>query len=256
MPRGLSCSCTIFCRSTANSGVEVGLWGQPVAARIATISQGETLLISTNITHQPCKLVVTISWCPSAASWLISPAFHERRPQNARTTGTDDGHRPAPAFRVPRPGHGDFENLAGGAVRRRASGRERFLLRCRSSAPDFAGRFREDRGRDEEGDQSEPSVRKNGSFARRSTRPRKERAPGRAGRSRSTEQIQDRHHRKHSARRENLALSQRRFHRSLRRAACDADGKCRRVQAHHRGECVLQRRRKESAAPTYLRNSI
>src|SRR6202035_916424 len=120
MPRGLSCSCTIFCRSTANSGVEVGLWWQPVAAKTATISHGETLLISTNITHQPCKLVVTISWCPSAASWLISPAFHERRPQNARTTRADDGYRTSPPFGVARAGHGHFENLAGGAVRRRA----------------------------------------------------------------------------------------------------------------------------------------
>src|SRR5438445_11767184 len=43
-----------------------------------TNSNCETRLISTNITHEPCKRVVTISWCPSASSWLISPALHER----------------------------------------------------------------------------------------------------------------------------------------------------------------------------------
>src|ERR1700736_1402364 len=165
MLRGLSCSCTIFCRSAANSDVEATLWWQPVAARAAAISHGETLLISTNITHQPRKPVVTISWCPSCASRLISPAFHERRPQNFAATRADDRYRTSSPLRVARPGYGHFENLAGSAVCGRTSGRERFLLRCRSSAPDFAGRFREDRGRDEEGDQSEPSFRKNGSFA-------------------------------------------------------------------------------------------
>ena len=70
------------------------------------------------------------------------------------------------------------------------------------------------------------------------------------------QQIQARHHRKHSARRENLALSQRRLHRSLRRPARHAHGKHRRVQAHERGKRVLQGRRKESAAAARLRHGV
>ena len=70
------------------------------------------------------------------------------------------------------------------------------------------------------------------------------------------EQIQTRHHRKHSAGREDFALSQRRFHRSLRRAARDAHGKHRRVQADHRCQRVLQGRRKESATPARLRHRV
>ena len=77
---------------------------------------------------------------------------------------------------VARPCDGDLEDLAGSAVRRRAAGRERVLLRCRSSAPHLARRFRENRGRDEEGDQSEPSVRAHGSFARRGVGARQRRA--------------------------------------------------------------------------------
>src|SRR6266446_8378976 len=154
-----------------------------------TNSNCETRLISTNITHEPCKPVVTISWCPSESSWLISPAFHERRSQNIRTTRADDGYRTAPAFRVARARHGYFENLAGSAVRCRSAGRERFLLRCRSSAPHFAGRFRKDRGGDEKGDQSEPSVRKDGGLARRRPGDGEKRTARRAERSASAEQI-------------------------------------------------------------------
>ena len=47
--------------------------------------------------------------------------------------------------------------------------------------------------------------------------------------------------------RKNFALSQRRVHRSLRRAARDAHGKHRRIQADQRCQRVLQGRRKESA---------
>ena len=50
-----------------------------------------------------------------------------------------------------------------------------------------------------------------------------------SGRTSRAEQIQARHHRKHSAGRKNFALSQRRFHRSLRWAARYAHGKHRRV---------------------------
>src|SRR6266404_1272852 len=108
----------------------------------------------------------TNSSCSSSSSWLFSSAFHERRPQNPGSTCPDDRRRTAPAFGLARPGYGDFENLAGSAVRRRPASRKRFLLRCRSSAPNFAGGFRKDRGRDEKGNQSESSVRENGSFAR------------------------------------------------------------------------------------------
>ena len=90
---------------------------------------------------------------------------------------------------------------------------------------------------------------------KRSSSERKGRLAG-AERARSAEQIQDRHHREHSARRKDLALSQRRFHRSLRRAARHAHRKHRRVQAHQRRQRLLQRRRKESAAPAYLRHRV
>ena len=85
---------------------------------------------------------------------------------------------------------------------------------------------------------------------------RQERPACRAGRTSRAQQIQTRHHRKHSGRRKNFALSQRRFHRSLRRPARDAHGKHRRVQAHQRRQRVLQGRRKKSAASTRLRHGV
>src|SRR5438552_1138499 len=121
------------------------------------------------------------SSCPSCSSWLIAPVY-AGRPQNAGATRANDGHRASPAFGFACSGHGHFENLAGSAVRRRAAGRERLLLRCRSSPPDFAGGFREDRSRDEKRDQSESSVRKDGRLARRSARARKKRTARRAER--------------------------------------------------------------------------
>src|SRR5437899_731789 len=51
-------------------------------------------------------------------------------------------------------------------------------------------------------------------------------------------------------------LSHRRLHRSLRRAACQAHRKHRRVQAHQRRKRLLQRRRKESTAPAHLWHSV
>src|ERR1700737_3462787 len=238
MPRGLSCSSTIFCRSAANSGLEVTFWWQPLVTRSATTRDCETRLII-NITQQTGVSAATNYSCPSCFSWLISPALHERAfvipspstslrinsveewsewderhgrlrcegsservgrrtssisyyfcergPQNTGNARADDGHRTAPPFRVARPCDGNFEDLAGSAVRRRAAGRERFLLRCRSSAPDLAGRFRENRGGNEEGDQSESFVRAHGSFEKRSARPWKERTPGRADRSQPAE---------------------------------------------------------------------
>src|SRR5437867_1188718 len=92
--------------------------------------------------------------------------FHERRAQNFGTARDDDGHRTPPSFGVACTRDGDLKDLAGSAIRCRSAGRERFLLRCRSSAPDFAGGFRKNRVRDEKGDQSESSVRKDGSLAR------------------------------------------------------------------------------------------
>src|SRR5882724_12363394 len=88
--------------------------------------------------------------------------FHERRAQNFGTARDDDGHRAPPSFGVACTCDSDLENLAGGTVRCRPACGERFLLRCRSSAPDFTERLREDRSGDEEGDQSEPSVRAGG----------------------------------------------------------------------------------------------
>src|SRR5437016_14169412 len=126
--------------------------------------------------------------------------FHDRRTQNSRAARYDDGHRTSSSFGVSRTGDGDLETLAGSAVRRRAAGRERVLLRCRSSAPHLARGFRENRGGDEEGNQSESSIRTRGSFARRSARTWKERTACRIKRTTRAEQIQDRHHRKHSTR--------------------------------------------------------
>ena len=77
-----------------------------------------------------------------------------------------------------------------------------------------------------------------------------------SGRTSRAKQIQTRHHRKHSGRRKDFALSQRRLHRSLRGAARDAHGKHRRIQADHRCQRVLQRRRKKSAAPARLRHGV
>src|SRR6202022_2468845 len=77
MPRGLSCSSTIFCRSAANSGLEVTFWWQPLVTRSATTRDCETRLII-NITQQTGVSAATNYSCPSCSSWLISPAFHER----------------------------------------------------------------------------------------------------------------------------------------------------------------------------------
>ncbi len=49
----------------------------------------------------------------------------------------------------------------------------------------------------------------------------------------ATQQVQARYHPEHSRRRGDLPLPQRRFHRSLRRAARDAHRQHRRLQAHH-----------------------
>src|ERR1051326_3623700 len=97
-----------------------------------------------------------ISSCPSCPSWLI-PAVHGGRPQNTRAAREDERHRASAPFDCACTCHGDSKDLARRAVRRRAAGRERFLLRCRSSAPHFARRLRKDRSRDEKGDQVEPS---------------------------------------------------------------------------------------------------
>src|SRR6266516_5480126 len=128
MPRGMSCCSTIFWRCAANSEVEVGLWWQLVAARTTTNSHGGIRLIVTIITQHLGVFDATNYSCPSSASWLISAAFDERRSQNFRAARADDGHRASPPFGVARSGHGDFEDLAGSAVRGRAAGRERFLL--------------------------------------------------------------------------------------------------------------------------------
>ena len=53
---------------------------------------------------------------------------------------------------------------------------------------------------------------------------------------------------------DDLALSQRRVHRSLRRPARHAHRQHRRVQANERGQRLLQRRREKSAAPAHLRH--
>ena len=60
----------------------------------------------------------------------------------------------------------------------------------------------------------------------------------------------------HSRGRRDLALSERRIHRSLRRPARHAHGQHRRVQAHARRQRLLQRRRKEPAAPAHLRHRL
>src|SRR4026208_1225967 len=99
------------------------------------------------------------SLCSPGASWLISSALDERRTENVRATRANDGSGTSPAFGVACTCDGDLENLARSAVCRGATGGERVLLRCRSSTPHFARRFRKARGGDEEGDQSEPSLR-------------------------------------------------------------------------------------------------
>ena len=64
----------------------------------------------------------------SARRWLISPAFHGRRPQNSGTTRADDRHRASAPFDCTCPGDSDPQNLAGGAVRGRTASRQRVLL--------------------------------------------------------------------------------------------------------------------------------
>jgi hypothetical protein len=80
------------------------------------------------------------SSCPSCPSWLISPAFHERRTKNFRATRADDGHGAASSlcfsrtrilsFRAPK-AFGVENGAVGenatwtGRPRGRASGRER-----------------------------------------------------------------------------------------------------------------------------------
>src|SRR6266699_2743150 len=124
--------------------------------------------------------------------------FHERRTQNSRSTRYDDGYRTSSSFGVSRTCDGDLKTLARSAIRRRAAGRERLLLRCRPSAPDLARGFRENRGGDEEGNQGESSVRAHGGFTRRSAGTWKQGTTRCAERTRSAEQVQDRHYRKHS----------------------------------------------------------
>src|SRR3984893_16138769 len=173
MPRGMSWSCTIRWRWAAKSETGEAVCPQPVAPRTARIKNCEIRRIANNNARRvgrkrlgQRRSLDQISSCPSCPSWLISPAFHERRTQNTRAPRNDERHRASSSFGVARPRNSDLEDLAGGAVRGGAAGRERFLLRCRSSAPHFAGRFRKDRGRNEKGDQSQPSVRADGSFTR------------------------------------------------------------------------------------------
>ena len=56
--------------------------------------------------------------------------------------------------------------------------------------------------------------------------------------------------------RADFLFQERRFHRSVRRAARDAHRQHRRVQAHHRGQRVLQGRREKPATPAHLRHRI
>ena len=72
-----------------------------------------------------------------------------------------------------------------------------------------------------------------------------ERPARRVRRAPRVEQIQARHHRKHSVRRKNLALSQRRLHRPLRWPACKTHRRHRRIQAHERRQRILQGRRSD-----------
>src|SRR6266480_411682 len=167
MLRGLSCSCTILCRSAANSEVERALlWHAGTTTSPISSSDSAIRLFTINITHQPPTSVAT-NFFVSFVSFVVNfSAPYAGRTENSGATRADGGYRTSSAFRVPCPGDSNSENLAGSAVRRRAAGRERLLLRCRSSPPHFAGRFRKDRGRDEEGDQSQSSIRENGSVAR------------------------------------------------------------------------------------------
>src|ERR1700726_1513004 len=171
MPRGMSWSCTIRWRCAAKSRTGEAVCPQPVAPRTARIKNCEIRRIANNNARRvgrkrlgQRRSLYQISSCPSCPSWLISPAFHERRTQNTRATRNDERHRASSSFGVARPRNSDLEDLAGGAVRGWAAGRERFLLRCRSFPPHFARGFREDRNGDEEGNQSEPSVRTDGGF--------------------------------------------------------------------------------------------
>src|SRR4029450_10435139 len=106
----------------------------------------------------PCATRANSS-CSPRASWLIFPLVDEGRAQNVRATRANDRVGASPAFGIACTCDGDLENLAGSAVCRRATSGKRFLLRCRSSTSHFARGFRKDRGRDEEGDQSEPPIR-------------------------------------------------------------------------------------------------
>ena len=126
---------------------------------------------------------------------------HGRRTQNPRTTRPDDRPGTPPPFRRARPRHRHSAHLAGSAIRRRAAGRERLLLRRRTAAPHLARGLREDRGRDEKGNEGEPRLRAHRRHPRRSSGHGRTGDLGALGARPDAEQVQARHHPGHSRRR-------------------------------------------------------
>ena len=69
-------------------------------------------------------------------------------------------------------------------------------------------------------------------------------------------QVQARPDQPDSRGRGDFVFQERRFHRPVRRAARDAHRQRGRVQAHHRGQRLLQGRREKPAAPAHLRHRV
>ena len=99
----------------------------------------------------PARDHVSLKFFVSFGCFVVNffafPCLTKRK--NSRATRTDDRSRTSSSLRVARPCHRHSENLAGSAVRCGPARGQRFLLRCRSSPPHFARRFRKARGRDE-----------------------------------------------------------------------------------------------------------
>src|SRR5207244_10208134 len=107
------------------------------------------------------RLLIFVPLSSSMVVHLRLQNFYGIRTQNPRRPRQDDRTGAHPPLLRPRAGYGDPAPLARRPVRRRPAGRERLLLRRGTQPPHLARRFSEDRGGDEEGDQSEPSVREN-----------------------------------------------------------------------------------------------
>src|SRR5207247_10897476 len=96
-------------------------------------------------------------------------------------------------------------------------------LRSRSNTQQLTKRLTQDRGGDEKGDKGEPCLREENRDTRAGDERRPKRPTWRIDRAAGeSEQVQDWESRRHSRRRADHVLQERRFHRPLRTAASKA----------------------------------